>query len=399
MKKALIGIGIVLAAAAGVAFYYRDVITMLLAFNAMRPQHSFAADAPSSAPDYGSIGNWASLPDRSDPADVVAGTNYPDNQSTAAADVFFVHPTTYFSPDHWNQPLDDEISNYLIDRSVLRNQASVFNGCCKVYVPRYRQATMYSFAASNDDSRQALELAYQDVLRAFDYFIQHYNQGRPFILAGHSQGSLHLQRLLKDRVIDSPLKDRLVAVYAIGIDFSQSNLTRDLPGIHVCESAEQIGCLVSWNSVGPKVTRRDDMKDNICVNPLTWMANDARADRSLNEGGVSYPSDTRGDLVHLQPTHADMNSEHAAIDVGVADAQCRDGMLLVTGIRSRYYTSRPLGRDNYHIYDYSFFHTSVRKNAIARVRRYLALHPPLPEAPAAPAPQSAKPDTPMPGQD
>jgi DUF3089 family protein len=381
--------------------YYRDSIAMFFALRAMQPQHSFASETPSTPPDYGSVGSWASLPDRNDPADVIPGTGFDNRQASAAADVFFVHPTTYFRAEHWNQPPDDEVANYLIDRSVLRNQASVFSSCCKIYVPRYRQATLYSFIDRGDDGRQAIELAYQDVLRAFDYFIQHYNQGRPFILAGHSQGSMHLKRLLKDRVLDSPLRERLIAVYAVGANFPKATLTHDLPGLNVCESARQLGCLITWNSVGPKVARDDSTRDDVCVNPLTWMTNDAKADRSLNEGGVSYPSDTKGDLAHLQPMHSDMNAERAEIDVGIADAQCRDGLLWVTGIRSRYYTSRPFGRDNYHIYDYSLFHMNIRKNALLRTQHYVELHPPpVPEPMQLPTAPQIPPRSPeMPGQD
>ena len=129
-----------------------------------------------------------------------------DVQATAEVDVFFVHPTTFFGTAGWNQSLDDTSTNQLTDMFVLRSQASVFNSCCRIYAPRYRQATIFSFMDSSGSGKDALQLAYGDVERAFDYYIEHYNQGRPFILAGHSQGSVHARTLLEKRITGTPLR-------------------------------------------------------------------------------------------------------------------------------------------------------------------------------------------------
>src|SRR4029079_313076 len=102
-------------------------------------------EAPhSQAPDYSLTASWAALPDREDAADVVPSGAAQDRQSSAEVDVFFVHPTTFFGTTGWNQALDDSSTNQLTDMFVLRGQAAVFNGCCKIYAPRYRQATIYS---------------------------------------------------------------------------------------------------------------------------------------------------------------------------------------------------------------------------------------------------------------
>jgi hypothetical protein len=294
-----------------------------------------------------------------------------DRQSTAEVDVFFVHPTTFFGTGGWNQALDDSSTNQLTDMFVLRGQAAVFNGCCKIYAPRYRQATIYSFMDNSGSGKQALQLAYEDVERAFDYFIEHYNQGRPFILASHSQGSVHVRTLLERRITGTALRERLVAAYPIGFGIDRELMAKAVPDVPVCESADQIGCVVTWNAVGPHAQAWGDPRKNICVNPLTWRTDGAAAEASLNLGGVAYAGTFEGTLADVKGVPQDFIDAKPVLEVRVADAQCVDGMLLVQEIRSKNYAARPMGRDNYHIYDYNLFHMNVRKNVEQRVAAYL----------------------------
>jgi hypothetical protein len=261
-------------------------------------------------------------------------------------DVFFIHPTTYVSSDHWNQPLTDETANKMTDDWVMRDQASVFNGCCQVYAPRYRQATLYSFQDQNGDGGKALELAYQDVRAAFNYFINERNNGRPFIIAGHSQGAFHADRLLEEAVAGTVLQKRLVAAYPIGFSIDGSN------GIDVCTSANQTGCQVSWNTNTADAMVILAQPGDICVNPITWTADDAAAAPSANLGSISFAS---GEL----------------LEQSVTGAQCLNSQLLVEDINSDNFNLMPFGPGNYHMYDYSFFHMNIRANARARVSAYL----------------------------
>jgi len=104
----------------------------------------------------------------------------------------------------------------------------------------------------------------------------------------------------------------------------------------------------------------------------------APADASLNIGAVSYPGTFAGSLAELKELPQDFIGAKPVLETGVADAQCIDGMLLVKEIRSTHYASRPMGRDNYHIYDYNLFHMNLRQNVETRVARYLANPPPKP---------------------
>jgi hypothetical protein len=301
-----------------------------------------------------------------------------DQQNGSAVDVFFIHPTTYFGTANWNQPLDDARVNQLTDLFVMRGQASVFNSCCRIYAPRYRQATIYSFIDNSGSGQSALQVAYDDVERAFDYFLEHYSEDRPFVLAAHSQGSVHLRTLLEKRITGTSLRNRLVAAYPIGFGFDAEQLAQAVPDVPVCQSAEQTGCMVTWNAVGPEASVFGDPSKNVCVNPLTWSTDGAPADASLNIGAVSYPGTFAGSLADLKDLPQEFIDAKPVLETGVADAQCIDGMLLVKEIRSTHYASRPMGRDNYHVYDYGLFHMNLRQNVATRVARYLANPPPKP---------------------
>jgi hypothetical protein len=371
VKKTLIAIAVVLAIAGLAVFIYREQIGMMLAFGRLKPNQAFDAARAPAAPDYSDAMAWAALPDREDLADVVPDASLEDMQATAEVDVFFVHPTTYYKAAGWNQPLGDASANQLTDMFVLRGQASVFNGCCRIYAPRYRQATLYSFMDSSGSGQAALKLAYQDVERAFDYFIEHYNQGRPFVLAGHSQGSVHLRTLLETRITGSPLRERMIAAYPIGFAIDREALAASVPDVPVCASAEQINCLVTWNAVGPHARSWGDTSKSVCVNPLTWQADDGVGEHALNLGGVTYPGTFEGSIADLVSLPQDFIDGKPVLEKAVADAQCVNGMLLVQEIRSPNYAARPMGRDNYHVFDYSLFHMNLRQNVETRVRAFL----------------------------
>merc|ERR1712093_109936 len=117
-----------------------------------------------------------------------------ENRSDAV--VFFIHPTTYINRDEWNQPKSDIQSKKILTQRILINQASIFSSCCEVYVPRYRQATLFSFAKESENARKAHEAAFIDIKNSFKFFNKFFRKDRPFIVASHSQGSFHGLQLL-----------------------------------------------------------------------------------------------------------------------------------------------------------------------------------------------------------
>jgi len=359
-RYAWIGAGITGALLVAV-WLFRDLLLFGLMAWRLAPDVPFDAAHVPPPPDYQRDDVWAALPDRRDLADTLPATTVRDRQEVSAVDVFFVHPTTYYRADGWNQPLDHATTNAITDGYVLRGQASVFNSCCAIYAPRYRQATLYAFVDDTGSGQSALDLAYTDVVAAFDQFIAARSRNRPLVLAAHSQGSKHLVRLLRDRFSEGQLRERLVVAYAIGFAITPDDLPASLP---VCATATQTGCIVTWNAVGPHPRHFGEVDGQICVNPLTWATDGERADFDLNLGAVSFGT--------LNVTEGDPTGpREPLVEPGAADAQCVDGRLRVSEIRSDAFDARLTGRDNYHIYDYALFHMNLRANAETRVRAYL----------------------------
>ncbi|MEP3227556.1 MAG: DUF3089 domain-containing protein [Parasphingorhabdus sp.] len=290
----------------------------------------------------------------------------PKKEQRAA--IFFIHPTSFINKNMWNAPLGDKETE---DRTkiFLRGQASAFNQAGDVWAPRYRQATLGAFLTDKKEGQQALDAAYNDVLIAFDYFISQVPDDRPIILAGHSQGSLHLTNLLKDRVSGTPLANRIVAAYVVGWPVS---VEADVPalGLDICEEAEQTNCLLSWESFAePADYERiinvydttigyngEPRKDTsiLCTNPLNGDINSqSDADQNL---GTLVPNDELSD---------------ATLVVGAVPARCDDRGFLLIGDPPDLgpYT---LPGNNYHVYDYSLFWRNVRADVWKRMTAFLA---------------------------
>lgn len=151
---------------------------------AATPREDIAARA-APAPDYALPANWA------------AG---PDAPSAGPVDVFYVHPTTFRSDKgEWTQTPGDPAADKWTDESVIVRQGGAFAGCCRVWAPRYRAAS-FNALQSEAHRDEAFAFAYADVERAFDWFLANVSKGRPFILAGHSQGGKHISDLLEKRI-------------------------------------------------------------------------------------------------------------------------------------------------------------------------------------------------------
>ncbi len=353
---ALVGLLIVVV----IVYAFRGFFIRKLITYALKPPKGFDEMATPPAPDYSRPECWAALPDRKDNADVVPAGDFSDNQADAPVDVFFIHPTTFYSRKAWNQPLDDKRANDFTDNRVLCNQASVFNCCGRIYAPRYRQATLYSFRDRGGNGERALDLAYEDVKRAFEYYLENYNNGRPIIVASHSQGSRHAIRLLEDYFTGTPLAQQLVAAYLIGWGGADTNSFERFPDIPVCASPEQTGCWMTWNSLGPDAEKSRIIDSAVCVNPLTWTTDGTYAGPELNLGGVVF---------------VEGRDEPPMPDIGVVSAQCVDGALIISRPKGKAYSFMPMGRDNYHIYDYGLFYVNIRRNVEQRVAAFLAAMP------------------------
>ncbi len=364
-RKFLYIVAVLIVLALAATFAYRIWGAELLR-QAMVPGGRFESQAALPADSYKRAEMWLARPDKPGNPALWAPEGYPAAKEPTAA-VFFIHPTSYLNRAHWNAPLEDKEAN---DRAALflRGQASAFNGAGAVWAPRYRQATFGAFLTSKEDAQRALDLAYRDVTAAFDQFLAEAGD-RPIILAGHSQGALHLTRLLHDRVAGKPIAKRIVAAYVVGWPVSKS---ADLPklGLAECTAADQTGCILSWQSFAepadPSLLLDTFDASNgftgaaragtpmICTNPITGTpATTAEANTNL---GTLVPS-------------ADFSS--ATLRKGLVPARC-DGRGVLTigsapeGIGGQYV----LPGNNYHVFDYSLFWANVRADAERRLKAF-----------------------------
>lgn len=331
------------------------------------PQGHFEAAKAGSGPDYAQPASWIARPRiPNDPATWVPGGVDADPKGNAA--VFYIHPTTYLDRDRWNAPLEPGGETEFRSSIFVQSQASAFNGTGQVWAPRYRQAAYGAFLLKSEDAQKALDFAYRDVAAAFDQFVKEAGD-RPIILAGHSQGALHLERLLKEKVAGQPIAKQVVAAYVVGWPIST---TSDLPalGLPACAAADQAPCILSWMTFGDPANpdfifhewgktkgftggeRRQ--QDVLCVNPITGTQNGA-APAQANPGTLVPTPDLRS----------------ATLQSGILGAHCHDGLLLLDGVVP------PLGPyvlpgNNYHVYDYALFWGAIRRDA---ERRLAAWHP------------------------
>ena len=339
-------------------FLLGALLFFLLSSCSVKPAGVFSETTTPPIPEYSNSLNWAALPDRTDFADMLPDSTFQDLQTIAQADVFFLHPTTYTGDkgqDQWNASCDDKSCNIKTDGTAIRYQASIFNGAGRIYAPRYRQAHLHSFYVKEKDkinAKRAYDLAYEDVRRAFEYYLKNYNQGRPIIIASHSQGTGHAKTLLKEFFDNQPLQNQLVVAYLVGWPIENDFYQK----IKVCETPEETGCFCSWRTFKenykPKKYWKPD--NNIAVtNPLTWTINEALAPKSLNKGAIYY--------------------DFHKIYKEAIQAQVFDGILWTN--KPKFPGSFLLTKKNYHIADYNFFYANVRENAELRVEEFIKENP------------------------
>ncbi|HAP69735.1 MAG TPA: DUF3089 domain-containing protein [Flavobacteriales bacterium] len=308
---------------------------------------SFDEEKHSYAPDYSTTESWSALPFNKDVADVLPKGETWVSDSLKEVDVFYVHPTIYQKGSLWNAGLDMKKINRKVDKYPVRLQASVFNASCRVYAPRYRQAVVGVFYDESVDGDKALNLAYQDVKRAFEYFLENHSNGRPFIIAGHSQGTHHTRRLLREMIDTTELKDRMVAAYIIGftlVDTLYENLK-------ICDSADETGCYVTWMSY-----KKDFVPDGVwhkktqSINPLTW----------TTDTGNVIVEDYSSTVVFNPKRIRTRKMEVQIADIG--------GNVLWVDTKAPWFRFMK----NLHIADYGLFYMDIRKNVKTRIDNYFS---------------------------
>jgi hypothetical protein len=325
---------------------FLSFLLLFIACASKRPNQSFENYALPTAPNYADLTVWAAHPDKKDAADLLPiNTDLKDEQATAPIDVFFLHPTGYTvsrGNTDWNADLKNTALNAKTDSTAIKFQASIFNGVGRVFAPRYRQAHIYAyFSKDRNSAKKAFEIAYSDVKTAFQHYLTHWNKGRPFIIASHSQGTQHAVQLMKELIDTTNLRNRLVVAYVVGMPVPKSHF-KNIP---VCERPEQTGCFCSWRTFRtghePKFPNTTEIA---VVNPLSMTTESGVVGKEKHEGGV---------LMGFKKTA-----------VGLTNAQIYKGILWID--KPKFKGSILYRTPNYHAGDFNLFYFNVRNDAKRR---------------------------------
>ncbi|MBU1156568.1 MAG: DUF3089 domain-containing protein [Proteobacteria bacterium] len=288
------------------------------------------------SPDYSQAQNWLYLPKTTD----------------QKVDVFWVYPTVYDGKATVAEVNDPQMRAGA--EGTLAAQASVFAGQANLFAPLYRQANISVLSMEQAQKDRYLRAGLGDVQAAFDYYLQNLNQGRPFILAGHSQGSKLLTAFARKNLQRPDLQKKMVAAYLLGWSITKQDLAQ-YPFLHICRSAAQTGCIVTYNSVAAGYQKKAPtiLPGAISVNPLSWTTDGKLVPASQNLGAVFFDDQGKSQtLSHF------------------TSAQNKDGGLVVAPKDTKLLTQMSFGPGVYHCYDYSLFYENLKVNIAQRIKAY-----------------------------
>ncbi len=359
-RAALIGV-FLLCLCLIIAYLYRDDIFQTI----QDPDQPFQTYEKPVAPDYTLAESWLALPDlQADPY-----------EHPTAGDVFVVTPSVYRGGKHWVLRSDDLKRKSKLQRIVRPNYVTPYGSAGRLFAPYYRQASLYSFMTNREDARKAHDFAYQDVKRAFTYFLKNSPPERPIVLVGHNQGASHLQRLLAD-FFQGSLKSRLAVAYIIDYPLPIDTFQTTLKALKPCEAETDVNCVAAFGAFMPGddviakrfvsrlvVHNGEEYKpvegrELLCTNPLLWNRSNDYAPRRLHLGGVAAEG--------LDPN---MKPAPRAKHVGV---ECQDGILYVDKPRSRSFRRPIQVGSKFRTLPSNLFYEDLRVNAEKRVQALIA---------------------------
>ena len=316
--------------------------------------------------DYAETSSWYVHPDK--PNDAADGDflNVKDNQANAKAAVFYIHPTSYFSSKSWNKPVDSVTKDRFLESTVLPNQLTVFIESYEVYAPKYPQATLAAFLSKDTDGFNALSLASTHLEKAFDFFLSEIGD-RPFIIAGHSQGSYHVVSLLSTAIVGSGIESRLITALAPGYPFPLDYL--EDRNISLCTTGDQLGCLETWNVLKynsdfinrlnkgplPNTARRISAEDRLAVtNPIE--PDKKYSPKSRNRGSYlgGFKSPDTPFVSNL--IEADVDSVR--------------GVIRIEKPSDKRFRKMLMGPGWYHQYEYSFYFLNIKDRMNQKLKHY-----------------------------
>lgn len=279
------------------------------------------------------------------------------SQLSNSVDVFYVYPTVNFSETPENMDINNiELREKAV--GVFAEQASIFAETTKIYAPFYRQVSIAVLDLPSEQSEDYFSIGYNDVKKSFFYYLEHFNQGKPFILAGHSQGSDIILELMKELFDDHALQEKLIASYIIGYSVTDEDL-ESCKWLKIAQKADDLGVIITYNTQSVDATGSPVLMPGAnCVNPLSWNTDTTRVNKSFNKGAVFF----------------DENHEIEKEIQNYTDAKIGDNGALIASTPSPddYYSpTNFFPRGVYHAYDYNFFYRNLEENVKIRIKSYL----------------------------
>jgi hypothetical protein len=365
----------------GAALVYSEDIMR----TALDPREPYQTYDPPPAPDYRRAGAWARLPPAPGPDD-------------PAADVFFVHPTTYDGGEHWNAPIGEERADRILREVMLPNYAGPYQRIARVFAPRYRQASLYTLLTLREDAREARRFAYGDVREAFRTYVRDYNRDRPFFVVGVEQGGSLADRLIDEEIAPDPaFRARFVGAHLVGVVTPAEDHGPGAP-LPACARPGEPGCVVAWTAVYEgeedrarryldralvwREGRLENLGDRgaLCVNPMLGAATTEAAPAAAHLGAANATNLEWG----LRPAFLKR-------EVG---ARCVGGVLRVTRPQAPSLRRSGGWAERLRAPAFNLFYADLEADAEARIRAWLNLRPAqtppasrtAPTAPAAPSP-------------
>ena len=302
-------------------------------------------ESESKAPDYSDKNNWLRQP-----------------KATKDVDVFYVYPTEY-SDDSEGASMFADINNKDLREAwenVYQMQATAYEESANVFAPYYRQVNMASAVKLPIEQRNATfaSTPKEDVFAALDYFFENLNEGRPFILASHSQGSIMQSLVLAEYMKVHPeyLK-RMIAAYVIGYSITEDYLKAN-PHLKFAEGADDTGVIISYN------TEEAGNENNIVVlpgaisiNPLNWKRDETYASAEENLGG--YIANEELGKMEFVPHAAD------------AQINLERGVIITTSKAMKPMPGPvPFGMGSFHSGDYALYYYNIKQNVATRIAAY-----------------------------
>ena len=305
--------------------------------------------------DYSQAQNWLDVPAAMVKDGVLDATAA---DSLKAVDVFYVYPTvTGFRPETEVCDMTDTVM--IAGAQMVRQiQTAVFDESCNVFMPYYRQISMPKLGMNYPAIIGFISQF--DITDALDYYFTNLNQGRPFIIAGHSQGAATVIALLENYMTKHPeLLSRMVAAYPIGFAVTRDWLAKT--GLKFAEGATDTGVIVSWNTEGPANQEAKNVTlapGGISIKPINWKRDDTYADVKENLGSLTVD----GKIVTPGIADARVDTVRGSVVVSTADPK-------LYAIADE--GTQMFGPECYHLHDYGFFFNNLKQNVADRIKAFM----------------------------